>query len=183
MNWVQSIKHQHSVKTFRKKAGKVSFPREFVDFDQAETFGFILNIEQIHPDELVHFTKYITQLEDKGKKVIVVELNFQKKASPMFVGNVNAIFIGQPHINWLGFPVDEKLRELNEAHCDILFNLDTAEKMTSRYICGLCNARMRVGIHEEEQESFYELMFQIGEDQRLKTVLKAFETYAKMLQK
>lgn len=183
MNWIQSIKHQRSLSLFRKRSSKVKFPHEFVDFDHAKTFGFIINIGHINPDELVHFTKYITKLEEKGKKVIVIELNLRKKAEPMFGTSVNAMFIDTNQVNWLGFPSTDRLRKMNNAKFDILFNLDTSEEMTSRFICGLSNARMRVGVHEEETQNYYELMLQTGPESRLKPLLESFEMYSKMLHK
>ena len=78
MNWLQSLRHRYAVRTFEKRAKKVSFPHAFVDL--ATSIGFVVNIEQFSADNLVYFTKYITHLEDKGKKVVVVEISYGRKA-------------------------------------------------------------------------------------------------------
>ena len=183
MNWLQSIRHRHSLNLFRSRAKKVSFPHKSVGFEAAKTLGFIINIGLISPEELVYFTKYITQLEDAGKKVVVVELNFDRKATPMFTKSIASIFVGASDINWLSFPSVDMLKEINRAKCDILFNLDNSERMTSRFICGLSNAKMRVGIYEEEYEEFYELMLQKEPEAKLASILASYETYTKMLNK
>lgn len=183
MNWLQSIRHRHSLNLFRSRAKKVSFPHQSVGFHHAQTLGFIINIGLINAEELVFFTKYITQLEDAGKKVVVVELNFHRKSTPMFTQSIRSIFVSSADVNWLSFPSVDKLKQINKAKCDIIFNLDTSERMTSRFICGLSNAKMRVGMHEEEYEEFYELMLQMEDNSKLSSVLKTYETYTKMLNK
>lgn len=181
MNWVQSIRHKHSLNIFRNRAKKVSFPHTSVGFERASTLGFIINIGLINAEELVLFTKYITQLEDKGKKVVLIELNFQRKSAPMFTKSLQSIFIGPSDTNWLSFPSVDILKTINAAGIDILFNLDTSERMTSRYICGLSNAKMRVGLHEAEYEDYYELMLQMNHNVKLQKVLDTYERYTKML--
>lgn len=183
MNWLQSIKHNHSLNVFRSRGKRVKFPHRFVDFEEAKKVGFIINIGLLSGEELVTFTKYITRLEENGKKVLVVELNLRRKSEPMFAGSSESIFINPSQLNWLDFPSVTMQQQINKFNCDILFNLDTSERMTSRFICGLSNASMRVGVHEEEYEGYYELMLQIGIDSRLKEVLKTFERYSKMLKK
>ena len=183
MNWVQSIKHGYSLKVFRSRGKKVKFPHRFVDFEQASRVGFIINIGLLSAQELVSFTKYITRLEENGKKVLVVELNLRRKSEPMFAGSSASIFINPGQINWLDFPSVPMQKQINKFECDIIYNLDTSERMTSRFICGLSNAAMRVGLHEEEYEGFYELMLQIDKETRLSEVLDTFERYSKMLKK
>ncbi len=183
MNWLQSIKHDHSLKVFRNRGKRVKFPHSFVDFEDANRVGFIVNIGLISGEELVTFTKYITRLEEHGKKVLVVELNLRRKSEPMFSGSSESIFINPAQLNWLDFPSVTLQQEINRFNCDIIFNLDTSERMTSRFICGLSNASMRVGVHEEEYEGYYELMLQIEAGARLRQILNTFETYSKMLKK
>jgi hypothetical protein len=183
MNWLQSLRHRYSIRLFQQRAKKVSFPHAFVDLDVAETVGFIVNIGQFSADELVFFTKYITHLEDKGKKVVIVEISFKRKSEPMFRDSMHSIFINAEQINWLNFPSIKRQQEINASKCDILVNLDTSERMTSRFICGLSNARTRVGLHEYGYEQFYELMLQLPLETKLHKILDTFEMFTKMLEK
>ena len=183
MNRLQSIKHDHSLKVFRKRARKVAFPHAFVDFSRAETLGYILNVGQINAEDLVFFVKHLQQLEGLGKKVVVVELNLQRDASPMFTTSIESIFVSSGQVNWLDFPSVSVLKAINAARIDILFNLDTSNRMTSRFISGLSNARMRVGRHESETEGFYELMVQFPAGSTLQEILDASETFTNKLEK
>ncbi|MEM6268504.1 MAG: hypothetical protein AAF998_03660 [Bacteroidota bacterium] len=183
MNWLQSLKHGYSLKVFEQRARKVTFPHAFVDLDKAASVGFIINMGLFSPEDLVDFTKYITRLEHAGKVVLVVELNFKRKGSPMFKDSVRSIFINPEQINWLGLPSVRRLQELNKARLDLLVNLDTSESMTSRYICGLSNARTRVGLHELGYEKFYELLLDMPRTTSMQELLGAFETFTKMLEK
>jgi hypothetical protein len=183
MNWLQSLKHRYSERIFRQRAKKVSFPHAFVDLDRATSIGFIVNIEQFSAEDLVYFTKYITHLEDKGKKVVVVEITYRRKAEPMFHDSTLSVFINSEQMNWLQFPSIKRLQELNATHLDILVNLDTSEKMTSRFVCGLSSAKTRVGLYEQGYESYYELMLQLSMETKLHKILETFEFYSKMLEK
>jgi hypothetical protein len=132
---------------------------------------------------LVYFTKYITHLEDRGKQVAVVEITYHRKSLPMFQDSVQSVFINPTQLNWLDFPSVKRLQELNALNLGILVNLDTTERMTSRFICGLSSAQTRVGLHEPGYEEFYELMLQLPLETRLHKILDTFEFYSKMLEK
>ncbi|MCB9232248.1 MAG: hypothetical protein H6581_11325 [Bacteroidia bacterium] len=183
MNWIQEYKQKFSLKTFRRKSKKVSFPHDFVDLDRAASVGFIINIGLCTPKDLIVLTDYITKLEEHGKKVFMVEINFLRKSEPMFNETNKSIFINPSHISWLGFPSREVLKEINANQADILLNLDTSEGLTSHYISGMANARTRAGLYEEELMDFYELMLELPRDTKLKTLLSSFEEYLKMIEK
>lgn len=183
MNWIQSVRHKYSLNLFHKRAKKGEFRHEFIDLDTAKKIGFVVNINMMAPKDLIALTDFLTKLEDSGKTVFVVEINFKRKSEPMFNETIRSIFINPDHINWLGFPSTEKLQEINKEKPEILMNLDTSEKMTSRFICGLSNADTRAGMYEEGYEEFYELMLDISKDTKLKDLLSHLETYLKMIEK
>jgi hypothetical protein len=183
MNWIQSFRHRYSIRVFQQRAKKVKFPHAFVDLERANAIGFIVNIDQFSADDLVFFTRYITHLEEKGKKVVVVEITYRRKSEPMFRGSVHSIFINPEQMNWLRFPSIKRLQELNSTNLDILLNLDSSELMTSRFVCGLSSAKTRSGLYEQGNESYYELMLQLPLETPLAKVLETFEFYSKMLEK
>jgi hypothetical protein len=183
MNWVQSIRHRVSLSTFEKRASKVRFQHSFVDFDTAKIIGFIVNIAEFNAEDLVFFTQYITKLEDRGKSVVVIEVNLERKAEPMFRDSVRSVFINSAQVNWLHMPSVPTMKAINGFHLDILVNLDRSELMTARYVCGLSNAKTRVGMHEQGYEDFYELMLQLTPETKINKVLEHFEFYAKMIEK
>jgi hypothetical protein len=183
MNWLQSIRHQRSLSVFKSRATKVRFKHSFVDFEAAKNIGFIVNIAEFNAEDLVYFTQYITKLEDKGKGVIVIEINLERKAEPMFRESVRSVFINSTQVNWLQMPSIPTMRAINGFHMDILVNLDHSELMTSRYVSGFCNAVTRVGLHQEGYEDFYELMLQLQPETKIHKVLEQFELYTKMIEK
>ena len=183
MNWIQSLRHRYAMHVFGQRAKKVAFPHAFVDLERANSIGFIVNIEQFSADNLVYFTKYITHLEDRGKKVVVVEVTYKRKAEPMFHDSNQSVFIGREQMNWLHFPSIKRVQELNSANLDILVNLETSERLTSRFVCGLSNAKTRVGVYEQVYISYYELMLQLPMETKLHKILETFEFYSKMLEK
>lgn len=183
MNWIAERKKNYSLKLFEKRAKKVKFPHSFVDLEQANSIGVIVNINMFTSKDLIVITDYITKLEDSGKSVFLIELNFKRRTEPMFSDTNKTVFINPTHINWLGLPSREVLARVNKYKPDILINLDNSQSMTSRFICGLANAKTRAGFYEEGFENFYELMIDLPKDTKLKSLLSAFEDYLKMIEK
>lgn len=183
MNWLQTLKYKLSLMRFRKQAHKVKFAHAFVDLEDARSVGFVINIDQFSADDLVFFTKYFTHLEDRGKAIAIAEITYSRKSMPMFRDSVRSVFLNPAQMNWLQFPSVKRLQELNGMNLDILVNLDTTERLTARFICGLSNAKTRVGLHEEGFEDYYELMLQLPPETKLHKILDTFEHYSKMLQK
>ena len=183
MNKFQELIKRYSLRIFYKKAKKVHFKHNFVSFEKAKTFAFIININKLSSRELINITEYITRLEDQGKTIYMIELNFKKKTEPMFRDNVKSIFVNPVNLNWLGFPSRQILEKINSLKIDILLNLDTSEKMTAGFICGLSNAQTRGGIFDENLINFYELMLELPPETRSKELLRQFETYTRMIEK
>lgn len=184
MNWFETLKHRQSLRKFGNKARKSAYERSFIDLERAKTVAIMLNINQFNSRDLIILTDYINKLEEEGKKVYVLEMNFKRKSEPMFTeSNHSSLFISLENINWLGHPSSDTLKMINKLNCDILVNLDTSEKLTSRFICGLSNAKTRVGLYGEAYEPYYELMVEIPEDISLKEMLLEIEKYLRMIEK
>ena len=184
MNWFQSILHRQSLVLFRSRAKKEAYPHQFLDFERAKTMAYIVNTSLIKPKELVHFTQYITELEHQSKKnVLVIELNLRKKASPMFNKGEKSILVEKNDLNYWKIPTDGCMKRINDRKVDILFNLDPSDNMTSHFICGLSNAKMRVGTHRDGMENYYDLLVQIEQDALIRNALKTYEEYTKMIEK
>jgi hypothetical protein len=101
----------------------------------------------------------------------------------MFIETIKSIFLNPSQISWLGIPSLSKMKEINLTRCDIMVNLDPGENLTSKFICGLSNAKMRAGISRPGLEMFYEFLLEIPEDTRLKSLLSQFEHYFKEFEK
>jgi len=183
MNWIAEQKKKYSLRVFGKKVKKVRFPHDFVDITHAKRIGLIININMFTSKDLIVMTDYMTRLEDSGKQILLIELNFKRGTEAMFSDTSNTVFVNPMHISWLGFPSREALLKINKYESDILINLDNSNMMTSRYICGLSNAKTRAGFYEEGYEDFYELMIEAPADLKLKSMLAAFEDYLNMLKK
>lgn len=183
MKWLENWRRNRGAKVFRQRSAKVQFPHAFKDLDLAKRIGFIVNLEELSPEDLAYLVHYLAEMQRMGKEVLVVELNFQRKAMPVFNGKVDSIFIGNAHKNLFGLPSIKKMQELNKSKLDILVNLDRSEWNTGTYICGLSNASMRVGLHKPDLEDYFELMLQLPAETKIQKVLAHFEHYSNMLQK
>ena len=183
MNFFQKLKQRYSINVFRKRTRRVVFSHDFVDLEKAKTIGFIIHMNQYNSKDLIVLTDYITKLEDHGKQVVLIEINLRRKSEPMFIDTIKSIFINPTHISWTGIPSLSKMQEINYSRPDILINLDTSDNLTSKFICGLSNAKTRAGIAKQGMEMFYELILQLPEDTKLKTLLQQFEHFLKEIEK
>lgn len=184
IKWIREKKRAFSLQRFSKKAEKVRFAHAFVDLKSAKRIGFILNTTNSSAKDLIMLTDYIAKLETQhSKEVFVVELNYRRKSEPVFKETHRSLFVNPRHVNWLGFPSMEVLKDLNSVPTDILIDLDQGESLTSKFISGLSNARMRAGLHQEGFEPFYDLMLSAEGAPSLKVFLNQLEVYLNMLKK
>ena len=91
-------------------------------------------------------------------------------------------------MNWLGHPVPNVESKVKQQKLDILMNFDGSDRITSKYICSIANAKTRAGSYHQSFENCYELMVemdngnQVGKNQVGK-MIKEFDYFLKMLEK
>jgi hypothetical protein len=160
------------------------FQRDFIDLETARNIGMIVNVTESSEEEVDLLLKYADALKKRGKKVLIIEINFDKKAESQIK---NALFINPTKLNWHDYPIPTMERKIQDYELDILMNFDPSPRLTSKYICGMARARTRTGIHEEEFESCYELMIEPldreegQEGNRMSTMIKEFDYFLNMI--
>lgn len=191
MNWITRLKERYSKERIRNLGqGGISFKRDFVDIDSASMIGLIVNMNQCSNDDIKLLRNYIDTLLKKKKKIVLIELNFTKKAVSEFSGPFETIFIGLNSLNWLDYPTPEIEKRIQKYDLDILINFDHSDRMTSKYVCSIAKARTRTGMHVEGFEGCYELM--IGQYKKeefntvngkanIKTMIKEFDYFLNMI--
>ncbi|MEM6262276.1 MAG: hypothetical protein AAGI38_07200 [Bacteroidota bacterium] len=184
--WYQSMRVTFSRRRIRYLERSRKYVRDFVDIENARNVGLIVNINECTTEDIKTLRRYIDQLKKGRKQVFLIELNFLKKSVPTFNSSVNSIFINPSKLNWLDFPVQSVEGKIRQYDLDILMNFDESDRMTSKYLCSMANAKTRTGKHTAGFESCYELMvnFPIRSDvTRMKTKIKEFDYFLKMLEK
>ena len=182
MSWIGDIMKKLALRSFLKKARKFKYPHAGTSLKKAKRIGAIINVTESNPKDLIALTEFITSLEKNGKNTVMIELNFQRKADPMFSEKTNAVFIGRKNVNWLGLPSRELVKEINGKNLDVLLDFDMTETQTARFISGFSNARTRVGLYETELERFYELMIEKPKSVQIKPIIEAYEHYLNLLE-
>lgn len=182
MNALRTFKRNLALRNFRKKSASIAFPHWGMGIYKARHIGLMVNVTLSNPKDLIMLTEFIGKLEELGKKILVIEINFGKKAEQMFNETTQSIFVSRKHVNWLGLPAKELLKEINSQKLDLLLDFDTSDTLTARFIAGFSNAATRVGLFDEEFKANYELSIESPRSIKLKSLIASYEQYLKMVE-
>ena len=169
-----------------KNLEKNPIKREFIDIDKAKEIGMIVNMNICSAEDVKLLRKYISQLKKESKKIFLIELNFLKKSAPEFTSSVDAVFINPSKLNWFDYPVASVEGKIKQRNLDILMNFDASDRITSKYLCSLANAKTRTGTHTAGYENCYELMIDLPPNlngDRIPAMIKQYDYFLKMLEK
>ncbi|MEL6672415.1 MAG: hypothetical protein AAFR61_09485 [Bacteroidota bacterium] len=181
MEWLNDIKEKFSKRRIRNLDRTKDYVRDFIDLDSAQKVGLILNLNALSPEDLVLINEYLTGLKKRKKRVLVIEINFNKKSESQFASSVDTIFINPAKLNWLDYPTPAIESQVRQHDLDILMDFDHSIRMTSKYICSIARAKTRTGVHREGLESCYELMIHRDEDTGMKGMIKEFDYFLNMI--
>jgi len=184
MKWIDQIRAKLSRKRYMQiEPVNGKYERDFLNLSGAVKVGLIVNLTKISEVNLAQIRHFLDMLLTQKKELLVIELNFQKKSEPVLQGSYNHIFINPLDLDWLRFPSEEIIDQLQALSMDVLLNLDQSDQITSKYLCSVMNARTRVGIHEEGFEDCYEVMIAHQPVDQVEYLIQTFEGYLSMTRK
>ncbi|MEL6589677.1 MAG: hypothetical protein AAGM67_18260 [Bacteroidota bacterium] len=185
MEWLNDLKEKFSRRRIRNLDRSKEYARDFVDIESARSIGLIVNVNQLSPEDLKQFEGYVKGLKKRGKKVLLIEINFHKNSEPHYPEGPDTIFINPSKLNWLDYPTPGIESQIRKHELDILIDFDTTNRMTSKYVCSIAKAKTRTGMHKEGFESCYELMIgpSEAEHQGMKGMIKEFDYFLNMIDK
>ncbi|MEM9717882.1 MAG: hypothetical protein AAGA10_01455 [Bacteroidota bacterium] len=159
------------------------YRRDFLTLDAAQQVGLIFNLTRLPDRDFDQIRTFIKHLEDKGKKLVIIELNFLKKSLPLLEGEYSHIFVGLEQLDWLRYPQEEVIDFVQQLNLDVMLNFDQSNQITSKYLCRIVNAKTRIGVHEAGFEDCYELMVEPQSVDELKHLIEMFDGYLSMVRK
>jgi len=184
MKWIDRIRGRLSKKKYLQiEPVNGKYKRDFLNLDDAKRVGLIINMTKITPENHQQVLNFIKNLQQRKKEIYLIELNFQRKITPTLEGPYEHLFICSQDLDWLRFPQENIARQLHAYTLDVLLNLDQSNQVTSKYICGIMNAKTRIGIHEEGFEDCYEVMIDHQPVDQLQLLIDTFEGYLNMTKK
>ncbi|MDW3646217.1 MAG: hypothetical protein R8P61_04065 [Bacteroidia bacterium] len=181
MEWLNDLKEKFSKRRIRNLDRSKEYIRDFVDIESANKIGVIVNMNHLEGKDLALVTEYLETLKRRNKKILIIELNFNKKEVPHFTSYTNHIFISPTKLNWLDYPTPAIENEIRQHELDILMDFDYSSRMTSKYVCSMAKAKTRTGVHHEGYESCYELMIYHDEESGMKGLIKEFDYFLNMI--
>ena len=180
MEWLNDLKEKFSKRRIRNLDRSKEYTRDFVDIESARNIGIIVNMNSLNPEDLKLLENYLTALKKRNKKILLLELNFNKKSEPYF-NRFDSVFINPSKLNWLDYPTPNIEQQIRQFELDILMDLDFTNRMTSKYLCSMARAKTRTGVHREGFESCYELMIHHDEESGLEGLIKEFDYFLNMI--
>lgn len=184
MDWLNDIKDRFSKRRMRSLDRTKEYSRDFVDIESANRIGVILNTSYSPESDLRLIEDYIKSLQKRSKRLVVIEINSNKKSEPSYTQYPDYIFINPTKLNWLDYPTPNLETQVRSYELDILMDFDPSAQMVSKYVCSMARARTRTGIHQEGFESCYELMIdppKDGEELPMKMMIKEFDYFLNMI--
>ncbi len=180
MEWINKMKERYTKKRIQNLE-QISYPRQFIDLESAKSIGMIINITACNNDDLDLIHSYAEALRKRGKKVLMIEVNYDKKSVPYFE---YSLFINPTKLNWYEYPIPSVKKQIEHYDLDILMNFDPSHRMTSKYICSIARAKTRTGVRIEGFESCYELMIRHDEEENgkdMQSMIKEFDYFLNMI--
>lgn len=180
MEWLSDLKDKFSKRRIKNLERAKEYARDFVDMDTARKIGVIINVTDTNLADLKLIEAYVQTLRKRGKNLMVIELNFDKKSEAYYT-DTEEMFVNPAKLNWLDYPNPNIESRIMKEEMDILMDFDNSNRMTSRYLCGLSRAKTRTGIHRAGYESCYELMINRAEAADMKALIKEFDFFLNMI--
>jgi hypothetical protein len=181
MEWLNDIKDKFSQRRIRNLDRNKDFSRDFVDLDSAKKVGVLVNMSHCTEEDLTLLRNYFDALKKRGKELLVIELNFDKKSESTLSPKEKTIFLNPAKLNWLDYPTPSLENEIRKQELDILMDFDDTPRKASKYVCSIAHARTRVGVYREGFESCYELMISREEGEGMKSMIKEFDYFLNMI--
>lgn len=182
MEWLSDLKEKFSRRRIRSLDRTKEFSRDFVDIETAKFIGVIVNVDSLNAGDESLIKDYLAVLRKRKKRVLLIEISFNKKSEPTWKGlGDEFVFINPTKLNWLDYPTPAIETQIRQYELDILIDLDMSPRMTSKYVCSMAKAKTRTGVHREGLESCYELMINRSDVKDLKSLLKEFDYFLNMI--
>jgi hypothetical protein len=181
MEWLNDIKEKFSRRRIRNLDRTKEYARDFIDLDSARRIGLIVNCTEVSEEDFQTIKAYADALVKRKKQLLVIEINYDKKAEPRMSGYDAHVFVNAASLNWLDYPNPAVENQVRQYEMDILIDLDISPRMASKYLCSIARAKTRTGIHQEGLESCYELMIERDEEPLLKNMIKEFDYFLNMI--
>lgn len=183
MSWFERQKDNLARYFYHRRTRKIKPRHDFVALHQAKKIGIIIHVNYFNLRYTKQIADFVTRLEQEGKQVYIIELNTKNKADSVFSDIKLSVFLNRKYFNWFRIPNHFATAKVNKHHLDILIDLDPSDELFSRFLVGLSNARMRVGIHREGFENYYDLLIAVPANTPAGTLLTQIENYLNMLEK
>ena len=135
-------KHLKKNKTIRNPVG----------FRKAHDIGIIFTTEDINKHKAIK--SFIKELEDSGKNVEVLTYIGENKENHEFMFE----FITSDGLDLWGNITNNKALYFSQTEFDYLFNVDSQRNAIIENIVARSIAKCRIGIHNNDNHSFYELL-------------------------
>lgn len=161
------------IRTYIAKRKLVRKPKQ-VSFDEAKCIGVVIQNEDLNNSKIIN--NFVGEIKDLGKKVDVL---FVEKSKGSVKVNFNYKSLNSKDISWNGKIVSEPVDRFVNKEFDFLYSLNLNSDISTQNILARCKAKYRVGNHELDNESLFDLMIDTHKKPKLSVLADQMLFYSK----
>lgn len=175
----KSIRQKIAGYFLQREIGKKHRQQKAISLEEAKSF--VVLYDATIPGDYELAQKYISQLQQKGKKVTSLGFFNLKELSPALKPTLNNLFITKKQLNWLFTPQSDAISNLIKTEFDVLINFVVHDVFTLTYIAALSKAHFKIGRYTDHHCNYYDFMIDIGEQKNLGYFMHNLDHYMEMI--
>jgi len=149
--------------------------RETTSYNKAKKIGILFCVEDRNKHKIV--CDFIDKLKADGKKVTVLCFLGKKKENFDFKFDYFSI----ENLSFWGSLKSKEVNKFIQTDFDFLYSLDLKTNILIDYILAKSLSKCRVGIYNERNKKYFELMVKVDEFKNLQKITDQFLYYTKEL--
>jgi hypothetical protein len=179
MNLINQIRLYFWTRNFEREVIKVQRNRGVFSLDTASSIGILFDAtDQGTYDKVCEFIK---SLQDKNKNVRAIAF-IRAKAVPYYcIPKLSFDFFTNKDLNWYYKPIKKYIDEFIDQDFNLCINLDLNDDLPLKYISGLSRANLKVGVYQEKDMRYYDLMIHMEDRNDLDDYISQINHYLSVM--
>jgi hypothetical protein len=164
---------------FQKEVEKLSRERKAYNLSDAKKIGVLYDASE----EAIYkkVSDFVSYLQNQKKLVKALGYLNQKMTPHYCMPKLAYDFYSVKDLNWYYKPNNNFVKDFIEEEFDIVIDLNLNENLSSKYISGVSKAKFKVGIYDERNSDYYDMMIKVEDKNNLNEFIKQILHYLNIL--
>jgi hypothetical protein len=149
------------------------------NIENAGSIGILFDAsEQANYDQVCEFVK---SLQDKNKYIRAIGFISGKSVPYYCIPKLSFDFFTKKDLNWYLKPLKKFITEFTGQEFNLCINLDMNDHLPLHYIAGLSTANLKVGLYDEKNTRYYDLMIHMEDRSDLGDYIHQIDHYLSVM--